>query len=96
MALFSGYWRRSELMHLIHKTRQKQELPMAPCFLTDRNTTKVVSLNPSHGEVYSIQHYVIKFVSDLQQVCGFLLVLPFLPPIKRTANATFNNISPIS
>jgi len=24
------------------------------------------------GEVYSIQHYVIKFVSDLQQVNGFL------------------------
>ena len=24
-------------------------------------TTKVVSLNPVHGEVYSIQHYVIKF-----------------------------------
>jgi hypothetical protein len=35
-------------------------------------TTKVVSLNPAHGEVYSIQQYVIKFVSDLRQVCGFL------------------------
>ena len=23
------------------------------------------------GEVYSIQHYVIKFVSHLRQVCGF-------------------------
>jgi hypothetical protein len=34
-------------------------------------TTKVVSLNPVHGEVYSIQHYVIKFVSDLRQVGGF-------------------------
>ena len=34
-------------------------------------TTNVVSLNPSHGEVYSIQHYVIKFVCDLQQVSGF-------------------------
>ena len=33
-------------------------------------TTKVVSLNPTHGEVYSIQHYVIKFVSDLRQVGG--------------------------
>jgi hypothetical protein len=30
--------------------------------------TKVVSLYPSHGEVYSIHHYVIKFVSDLWQV----------------------------
>jgi len=27
---------------------------------------KVASLNPAHGEVYSIQHYVIKFVSDLR------------------------------
>jgi hypothetical protein len=31
--------------------------------------------NHSHGDVYSIQHYVIKFVSDLQQISGFLLVL---------------------
>jgi hypothetical protein len=31
-------------------------------------TTKVVSVNPVHGEVYSIQNYVIKFVSDLRQV----------------------------
>ena len=27
-------------------------------------TTKVVSLNPTHGKVYSIQHYVKKYVSD--------------------------------
>jgi hypothetical protein len=27
------------------------------------------------GEVYSIQHYVIMFVSNLQQVSGFLWVL---------------------
>jgi hypothetical protein len=26
-------------------------------------TTKVVSLNPVHGELYSIQHYVIKFAT---------------------------------
>jgi hypothetical protein len=39
---------------------------------------KVVSLNPAHGEVYSIQHYVINFVSDLQQVGGFLWYSPFL------------------
>ena len=38
-------------------------------------TTKVVSSNPIHREVYSIQHYEIKFVSDLQQVGGFLWVL---------------------
>ena len=34
-------------------------------------TAKVVSSNPAHGEVYSIQHYVIKFVSDMRQVSGF-------------------------
>ena len=47
--------------------------------------TKVVSLNSVHGEVYSIQHYVIKFVSDLCQVCGFLRELRFPPPIKLPA-----------
>ena len=31
-------------------------------------TTKVVSSNPVHGEVYLIQYYVIKFVSDLRQL----------------------------
>jgi hypothetical protein len=33
-------------------------------------TTKVVSLNPAHVKVYSIQYYMTKFVSDLQQVGG--------------------------
>jgi len=46
-------------------------------------TTKVVSSNPVHGKVYSI-HYAIKFVSDMQQISGFLLVLWFPPPIKLT------------
>ena len=36
-------------------------------------TTKVVSSNPVHGEVYSIQYHVTKFVSDLRQGCVFLL-----------------------
>ena len=35
-------------------------------------TTKVASSNPVHEEVYSIQHYVIKFVSYVRQVGGFL------------------------
>jgi hypothetical protein len=35
--------------------------------------------------LYSIQHYVIKFVNDLRQVGGFLPVLRFPPPIKLTA-----------
>jgi hypothetical protein len=32
----------------------------------------------SSNEVYSIEHYVIKFVSDLRQFGGFLLILWFL------------------
>ena len=31
------------------------------------------------GKSLSIQHYVMKFVSDLRQVGGFLQVLQFLP-----------------
>ena len=46
-------------------------------------TTKAVSSNPVHGEVYSIQHYVIKFVNDLRQVGGFLWVLRFPPPFSE-------------
>ena len=35
-------------------------------------TAKVVSSNPTHGEMYSIQHYVIKFASYFWQVSDFL------------------------
>jgi len=40
-------------------------------------TTNIASLNPAHGKVYSIQDHVIKFVSDLRQIGGFLPVLRF-------------------
>jgi len=32
-----------------------------------------------------VQHYVIKFVSDMRQVGDFLRILMFPPPIKLTA-----------
>jgi len=48
-------------------------------------TTEVVISNLDQGDVYSIQHYVINFVSDLRQVGGFLWVLQFPPPIKLIA-----------
>jgi hypothetical protein len=51
-------------------------------FTTTCAITKVVNLNPAHGEVSSIQHCVIKFVSDLRQVGCFLRVLRFSPPIR--------------
>jgi len=37
------------------------------------------------GEMYLIQHYMKKFVSDLRQVSGFFLALRFPLPIKLTA-----------
>ena len=39
----------------------------------------------SSDDVYSIQHYEIKFVSDVRQVGGFLRIPRFPPPIKLTA-----------
>jgi hypothetical protein len=39
------------------------------------------------GEVYSMQHYVIKFVSGFRQVCGFLR---FLQPIKLKRRHSWN------
>jgi hypothetical protein len=63
-----------------------------------------VSSNTVHGEVCSIQHYVIKFVSDLRQVGGVLRSPPRMLIINTifrlvgwfmVFNATFNNISDI-
>ena len=42
-------------------------------------TTIAVSSNRADDEVYSIQHYVIKFIRDFRPVGGFLR---FHPPIK--------------
>jgi len=51
-------------------------------------TTKVVSSNRVQDEVYSKQHYLIKFVNDFRQVGGFLWALRFPQPIKLTAMIT--------
>ena len=48
-------------------------------------TTKVVSSNLDHGEVYLIQPYVVKFVSGLRQAGGFLRVSD-----GSTGSATFD------
>ena len=47
-------------------------------------TSKFASLNAADGEVYSIQHYVIEFVSDLRQVFSFLQVPQF--PVRHIFN----------
>ena len=56
------------------------QLPMQPVPITTHDVTSI----PGHGVMYSIQHYEIKFVSDLRQVGVFLRVLWFTPPIKLT------------
>jgi hypothetical protein len=43
-----------------------------------------VSSNPTNNVVHSIEHYAIKFFSDLRQVGGFLRVFQFSPPIILT------------
>ena len=46
--------------------------------------TKIMSSNPAHGQIYSIQHYVMKFVSDLRHVGGILWFPPLIklnPPL---------------
>jgi len=84
----------NKLLNFLHNIQSKVD-----CYLTSRNnssailmTTTIlqklnhnVSSNPAHVEVYSIHHYVIKFVSDLRQVGGFFRVPRFSIPIKLTA-----------
>jgi hypothetical protein len=53
-------------------------------FIVFNATFSNISVVTVSFEVYSIQHYVIKFVSDLRQVAGFLQLLWFPPPIKLT------------
>ena len=51
-------------------------------------SAKVVSSSPVHGEVYSMEHSVIKFVSDLR----YIGVLRFPPPIKLIATTDISEI----
>jgi hypothetical protein len=67
---------------------------------------QVVGSNSADGEVYSIQHYVIKFVSVLRSVGGYLWVLPVSSTYKtdhhdiaeivlKVALNTINNINTV-
>jgi len=60
----------------IHFTRQWQTVPI---------TTNVASSNPTQAICTRYNIMLIKFVSDLRQVGGFLWVLRFPPPIKLTS-----------
>jgi len=54
--------------------------------------TKIVSSNPVHGKVYSIQHYVIKFVSDLLKVGVFFLSVTPVSYTNKTDHRDVTNI----
>jgi hypothetical protein len=59
---------------------------------SNARTTNAMNSNSTQGEMYSIQHYMIKFVSDLWQVGGLHRVLRLPPPITLTTvalNLTF-------
>jgi hypothetical protein len=62
------------------------------CFFGVYNTNRMIKwfffgmkLGLTNTDKQGVQHYVIKFVSDLRQVSGFLSVLQFPPSIKLTA-----------
>ena len=56
------------------------QLPIQPVHIT----INVVRYNSAHGVVFSIQHCVLRFISDMRQVGDFLRILLFPPPIKLT------------
>ena len=49
-------------------------------------TSNDVILISGHDEVYSIQRYVMKFVSDFQLIGRFLWIIQFPPPINKGNN----------
>ena len=57
---------------------------MTTCAINAYHHYKVMSYTLAHGEVNSIKHYEINFVSDLRQDGGFLQILRFHPPVKLT------------
>ena len=84
------YWSYFPLMQSPMETRGRRDhnrmvLGFTTNCANSAITTKNVSSNPVRDEVYSIQHYVIKFVSDLWQVGGFFRVFQFPTPITLTA-----------
>jgi hypothetical protein len=67
------------------RDRDRMVVGFTTTYITSVYHHYVLSSNPTYYEMYSLQHYVMKFVGDLRHVCSFLWVLRFPPPIKLTA-----------
>jgi hypothetical protein len=66
------------------ETTGKLDKKALPKFDKESETDSDKMAAPKTDMEKQIQYYVIKFVSDLQQVSGFLRVLQFPPPIQLT------------
>ena len=69
---------RHEMVHIQNKNGFSTTMQSVP------TTTEFVSLNPAHGELYSIQQNVVNFIRVLRQIVGFPCVLWFPLPLKLT------------
>jgi hypothetical protein len=77
------WWRKPEYPE---KTTDLPDLMVVGFITTYMQSVPIIMLMLwAHDEVYLIQHYVIKFVSYLRKVSGFLRILWFPPSIKLTA-----------
>jgi hypothetical protein len=65
-----------------HKNTTKKDKKMSNM---DHTKNWELTSNRVHEGVFWIQHYMIKSVSDLRQIGGFLRVHRFLPAMKLTA-----------
>ena len=93
----SNRWTHAKLLINLRSTfnsldvtfNDKPWLSWSWSYIVEFTTTYAISVNHSwpcefesgSGVVYAIQHYVIKFVSDLLEVCDFHRVVRFPPPI---------------
>ena len=71
-----------------HRSRDRMVVGFTTTYTISAYHHLCCELKPSSCKVYSIQHYVIKFVSDLRQLGGFHQVLLFPSPNKTHHDIT--------
>jgi hypothetical protein len=73
-------WHHNRQRNVSNRIKQKHAAMTSVIFSSNNISSEPLTSEFEYrsDKVYSIQHYVIKFVSELQQVCGFLRVLKFI------------------